>query len=747
MRARRTGLLAIGIALAFAGAVAGQAGGSRASYSYVRETSGDVTVDSRWNGKVNASRNMPISVGDAIDVSSGGRAEVGLADGNVLYVGGATRAVFSSLADQQGEDDAFSMVRLEEGSLILAAFGSERSLPRVDTEDATIYLPAGGRARVNYDPNRGTVVISRAGDIEVRTREGSYRVRPGEYLMAHGEEEPEIERGTFSRDRFDIWAADRSDVSLETQSASARYVDEDYAGDVQSLDGYGDWDYNDTYNNYVWRPRVAAGWSPYSNGSWYYTPAGLTWWSGDPWGWFPYHYGNWFFDASWSSWCWSPAYVYSPAWVYWCYTPSYVGWCPTGWYGYYSPWYSGYYRHWGWGGHGGIYFSINGRFSTQSVDFRGWNFTGAGGMGTAGRLDVIPGSRIGNRLGDSVSVSSRPIVVSARPGQARDAVQSFVREAPRVVGRAGGDDASRFAPILARERNLPAASVDALRDRAVIAERGRLAGPGAADIAPRGARVDQSRTIEMRGRDSAAAPRDAISQRGQGQPASNGNSPDRSFSGGSRNRIEPRTVIRGDENGVEARTPRREAPTNDWRGSSRSRDSRSTDTIERAPVPNNRSIDSNREVSRPEVSRPAPAPRSEWRSRSRVTELPSRAMPNRELPGREGVDRPRSADQWRSRPSVPPARRVIEGAVPGRRDSDFDSFRRSQPRDGVREMPRNYRSDPRSYRPDSAPRSFSAPPRSAPAPRGEVRSAPAPRSAPPSVAPRPAPQAPRHGRN
>ena len=61
---------------------------------------------------------------------------------------------------------------------------------------------------------------------------------------------------------------------------------------------------------------MAVGWTPYSYGSWYYTPIGLSWWSYDPWGWYPHHYGNWFFDVGWNSWCWSPGYVYSPAWVY-----------------------------------------------------------------------------------------------------------------------------------------------------------------------------------------------------------------------------------------------------------------------------------------------------------------------------------------------------------------------------------------------------------------------------------------------
>src|SRR5262249_39744243 len=163
----------------------------------------------------------------------------------------------------------------------------------------------------------------------------------------------------------------------------------------------------DEYNTDVWSPRVGAGWSPYSNGSWYYTPIGLSWWSYDPWGWYPFHYGNWFFSASWNHWCWAPAYAYSPAWVYWCYTPSYVGWCPTG---YYSGWHNNYYSHWGWN-RAGVYIPIRGTFDSRHVDFRGWNFTGTSGFTTAQRMEVIPGSRVADRLGAQVAISSRPIVV------------------------------------------------------------------------------------------------------------------------------------------------------------------------------------------------------------------------------------------------------------------------------------------------------------------------------------------------
>ncbi len=738
MNVKRVGLLAVGIALALSGPVAGQAGSSRGGYSYVREVDGEVTVDSRWNGRVEASRNMPISVGDAVTVSGSGRAEIGLADGNVLYLGGGARARFDSLRDQQGENDAFSMIRLEDGSLILAATGeTEGAIPRIDTDDATVYLDRGDRVRVNYDPRRGTVVIARAGTVEVRTREGRYQVRAGEYLIARGEEEPEIERGSFSRDRFDVWAYDRYESTFQTRSASAQYVDEDYATDVVALDGYGDWDYNGTYNSYVWRPRVSYGWSPYSSGSWYYTPVGLTWWSYDPWGWYPFHYGNWFFDASWGSWCWSPAYVYSPAWVYWAYSPGYVGWCPVGWYGYYSPWYDNYYRQWGWTGRGGVYLSVHGNYPTRSVDFRGWNFVGADRVGAAaGRMDVIPGSRIADRIGTTVAVSSRPIVVTARPGEGREAVQGYVREAPRMIERTAAPDSGRMAPVLGRQGTLPADTVETMRGRGVVAERGRLAGPGLADIAPRGALVDRARTVQMR---SGEAPALAGGE-------SRAPSAQAGIAGSAPRRVEPRTVIRGDENGVQSRAP--ESAAEPWRGSTRSSDPKPAKTRDSGSDRPTRSIERGREAPAPQSAPSSAAPSGESRQRNRSSEIPDAEAPAA-----------RSNEEWRSRSSVPPARRVIEGSVPGRQAPDRESSRSVEPRSRGYDAPRDSRQQApatREYRSDrQAPSRDSAPAprteRQAPAPRSEVRQAPssrqapAPRSAP--SAPRSAPSSPRRGRS
>lgn len=670
----------------------------RSGYSYVRETSGEVSLVSRYNGRIDARRNLPVSVGDELVVSEGGRAEIALADGNVLLAGGGTRARFESLKDQQGEEDQFSVINLEEGSLVLFAGGDTADrVPRIDTEDATVYVSRGGRVRVNFDPRRGTSVIERSGAAEIRARAGTFRLRAGEFLQVRGEEEPEIDRGSFSRDRFDIWAADRLEAADVTRSASARYVDQQYANDVVAMDGYGDWQHNDEYDSDVWAPRVEAGWTPYSNGGWYYTPAGLTWWSNDPWGWYPFHYGTWFFSSSWNRWCWRPASVYSPAWVYWAYTPSYVGWCPLGWYSYWSPWYDNYYRLLNWYNRSNVYISINGVFNSRSVDFRGWNFTGHGGFGGhTGRMDVIPGSRVAERLGaGTVAISSRPIVVSARPGEGRQAIQTFVREAPRVIGRgASADDSSRLAPILARQRTLSSSTLQAVEQRAVVVDRGRLAGPGVADVAPRGARVERGASLADIGREPASRverSREALTQ----APVA------REVTG----RRSPAAADRA-ERGARADT--------DWRSRT-------------SP----RSVESRGREGAPEVARPD---RTDTRSFDREARPEARS-----------VERAPRDENWRSRSEVPPARRVIEGSVPNRRNPDGEGPPRergwrTQDRESAPPS-REYRpAPPREYRADPAPREHVSRPDSAPPPR--VERAPAPAPAPP---PRAEPRAePRH---
>lgn len=754
-------VLTASVALFWASLALGQ-NRTRSAYSYVRETDGQVNVVSEANGSVEARRNLPISAGDSMSTEDPARAEVSMADGNVLQVGGGTQVKFVSLSDQQGSDDEVSAIDLTQGSVILSVVGDDsRSVPRVDTDDLTVYASLGSRVRVNADPRHGSAVIVRAGSVEVRARTGSYTVRAGNYLTVNGEEEPEIARGEFSRDRFDGWAADRLQATESTPTAAGKYVDEEYAGDAQSLDGNGQWDYSADYDTNVWRPNVAAGWSPYSNGSWYYTPAGLTWWSWDPWGWLPFHYGNWFWDVGFNSWCWSPGYVYSPAWCYYGYSGGYFGWCPVGYYNY------GHGDHgWNGGGHGGhgdghggnwnnggqggggnttrqTAYAINGRFSTRNVDMRGWNFTNTSNVGSvSGRLPVTAGARVAGRLGDQISVSSRPIVVdrAAAAGGTRAALQEHMRQAPQTIERTAGRDSQLLAPVLARQQNLSRETVDALERRTVVAERGRLSGPGAADIAPRGTTVvergtDSSRTDSVRRDDRSGRTvitnretREASPERGRTAPAP--------------------------ERGTRPEVSRPQSPpshaSDTWRGRTETPRTAEPDRgrVTRAP-----------ETRAPETreARPSNQQRADaWRQSARP------ATP-REEPVQRGTQ------SWRSRSDVPPARRVIEGAVPGRRTPDSarpdrpDTWRQAPPsRDNgsrnrdVAPPRREYATPPSSRnsappsREFAAPRDFSrqrpdAPPAYRAAPPSPRSSAPpsrnfSPQQAPP--APRSAPSAP-----
>ncbi|MBP2688268.1 MAG: FecR family protein, partial [Deltaproteobacteria bacterium] len=74
---------------------------------------------------------------------------------------------------------------------------------------------------------------------------------------------------------------------------------------VSELREYGDW-VNVSAYGYVWRPHVAAGWSPYVYGRWVWiSPYGWTWVSYEPWGWYPYRCGYWVTDPVFG-WIWSP---------------------------------------------------------------------------------------------------------------------------------------------------------------------------------------------------------------------------------------------------------------------------------------------------------------------------------------------------------------------------------------------------------------------------------------------------------
>jgi hypothetical protein len=94
-----------------------------------------------------------------------------------------------------------------------------------------------------------------------------------------------------------------------------------------ALRPYGTWGTDPQYGRF-WRPSVAAGWQPYFDGRWGWSPWGWTWLSSEPWSW-TYHYGRWSSLPQWG-WVWFPGAAWSPAWVSWSWFGGYVGWAPLG---------------------------------------------------------------------------------------------------------------------------------------------------------------------------------------------------------------------------------------------------------------------------------------------------------------------------------------------------------------------------------------------------------------------------------
>ncbi|HYL05764.1 MAG TPA: DUF6600 domain-containing protein [Thermoanaerobaculia bacterium] len=148
----------------------------------------------------------------------------------------------------------------------------------------------------------GTLVGSRMATSEPSDRQGDGRGDP---------------RAGDRRDggRDEPQAGDRRD-GAEQGDAGSRYFH-------QRLSPYGRWGTHGSYGE-VWRPRVAAGWRPYTTGHWVYTDYGWTWAADESWGWAPFHYGRWYQDSL--GWGWVPGNVWAPAWVDWRNGGGYVGW-------------------------------------------------------------------------------------------------------------------------------------------------------------------------------------------------------------------------------------------------------------------------------------------------------------------------------------------------------------------------------------------------------------------------------------
>jgi hypothetical protein len=307
-----------------------------------------------------AELNQPVLAGDRLWVPERSRVEIVLADRNLLRIDGGSEVVLERLAASPDSQDRGTVLRLREGNIQLIvlreSLGDE--LPRIETPNTSIYVQDYGTYRVSADQERFTELVVREGRAEIRNDRDSESLRADEQAWVEDTERIDVE-SAGSYDNLERWAR-RLD---EEGRVDSRYVDEDLRYAAAPLARYGSWiDYQGTS---YWRPRVDAGWRPYYNGRWAYTPSGNTWVSYDPWGWVPHHYGSWDYLPGYG-WVWQPGRRWAPAWVYWYQGPSYTGWCPTG---YYTRYYGSR-----WGGGLGFNFGVYGWAGGDWGLFGQWTF-------------------------------------------------------------------------------------------------------------------------------------------------------------------------------------------------------------------------------------------------------------------------------------------------------------------------------------------------------------------------------------
>jgi hypothetical protein len=327
MHAMRSGSLAAVLAALLSGSPAVGAGAEDGyRHGRVRFVESGVTLHRATEVSAEeALANLPLLPGDRVWSDASGRAEFQFPDGTLVRLDARSKLDYAG--HEEGRDERI-VLRLWSGSLIVRVRTRDASRFEVETPAGSIELEDQAMVRVDVDAGQTRVSVYRGG-ATLDDGRGRVRLAAGERVFARWGE-PAGEAQAFDIGEGDDFARwDELRESEERWAArSSEYLPAEldpYAGE---LERNGSWRYEASVG-YVWAPRVAASWSPYTYGHWSWTPYGWTWVPYEAWGWAPFHYGRWGFSVSFG-WYWAPGRAWGPGWVSWGIGGGYVGWCPLG---------------------------------------------------------------------------------------------------------------------------------------------------------------------------------------------------------------------------------------------------------------------------------------------------------------------------------------------------------------------------------------------------------------------------------
>lgn len=232
--------------------------------------------------------NSPVPARSLVSIPEGSEAELQFHGGQfVLLTGGTEIAV-------RGMEENRTVFHHRSGEIRFYLPESDFAPVRVVTPDGRqADFPLPGRYWMTAFDGETTLIV-REGEGTITAESGEIPVKAGEEAVIGND----VLVREYAGDDRDF----REDLPPLTEAETEAGVPPAAA---QELREYGEWVSSGEYG-YVWRPRVAPGWSPYYYGQWtWISPYGWTWLSYEPWGWYPYHYGYWYVDPAFG-WVWSP---------------------------------------------------------------------------------------------------------------------------------------------------------------------------------------------------------------------------------------------------------------------------------------------------------------------------------------------------------------------------------------------------------------------------------------------------------
>jgi hypothetical protein len=270
---------------------------------------GGVQID-RGSGYEKAIANLPIAQATKLRSRDDGRAEIEFEDGSTLRITPKTEVQFPQLSLRDSGGKA-STVEVVNGTAYVDYIGAKNDEFTVAFGQQKIALAHSAHFRVGADNSAATVAVFK-GDVQIIGPSGTVEVKKNQtasFDLSAGDQYKLAKN--IDQLPYDSWDKQQSEYHVRYASNSYSSYSP-YAYGTTDLAYYGNF-FNAPGYGTMWQPYfVGAGWDPFMDGAWAYSPGfGYGWVSAYPWGWTPYHYGTWVFLPGYG-WAWQPGGVWMP---------------------------------------------------------------------------------------------------------------------------------------------------------------------------------------------------------------------------------------------------------------------------------------------------------------------------------------------------------------------------------------------------------------------------------------------------